>query len=103
MADGLAIDTSSYPKPVAPPNALDTLGKVTAIQQGQLGIEKQKLDLVNQRFGEMAKGFTALINQPDLNEDNVRRYVTNQVKLGYITPDMAAQTISQLPPTQGLP
>lgn len=103
------IDTSSYPKPVAPPNALDQMQKYGALQQqqqqiqsGALTIDKQKLDLVNQRFGEMAKGFTALIAKPDLNEDDVRTYVQNQVKLGYVPPEMAAQTISTLPPTQNM-
>lgn len=109
MADGFSIDTSSYPKPVAPANPLDTVGKVIDIQRGQqalqsgaLGIDKQKLDLVNQRFGEVAKTMTALINQPDLDETKVRQNFQNNVKLGYMTPEMAATAISQLPPTQGL-
>lgn len=104
------VDTSSYPKATAPVSLLDNVQKLGALQQqqqsiqsGALTIDKQKLDLVNQRFGEMAKGFTQLINDKDLNEDKVRSYVTNQVKLGYVPPEMAAQTISMLPPTQGLP
>jgi hypothetical protein len=104
------VDISSYPKPSAPVPLIDQVQKLGALQQqqqqiesGGLTIEKQKLDLVNQRFGEMAKGFTSLIAKPDLNEDDVRKYVQNQVKLGYVPPEMAAQTISTLPPTQGLP
>lgn len=110
MADGLtAIDTSSYPKPAAPTNPLDTVGKVIDIQRGQqalqsgaLTVDKQKLDLVNQRFGEVAKTMTGLINKPDLDETKVRQNFQNNVKLGYMTPEMAATAISQLPPTQGL-
>lgn len=111
MPDGLAADTSSYPKPVvAPPtNPLDTVSKVVNIQQGLQGlqsnaltIDKQKLDLVNQRFGEFSKQLLGIRNDPNLNEDKFRNLLTNQVKLGYMTPEMAAQTISQLPPTQGL-
>ena len=103
------VDTSSYPKAQAPTNLIDTVQKLGGLQQQQqqiqsnaLSIDKQKLDLVNQRFGEMAKGFTALIADPNLDEDKVRKYVQNQVKLGYVPPEMAAQTISTLPPTQGM-
>jgi hypothetical protein len=109
MADNLSVDTSSYTKPVAPPNPLDTVSKVIGIQQGQqnlqsgaLTIDKQKLDLVNQRFGEVAKGLTALATDPNVDENKVRQYFQNQVKLGYMPPEMAATAISQLPPTQGL-
>lgn len=107
----LNVDTSSYPKPVAvaPTNPLDTLGKITAIQQGQqnlqsggLTIDKQKLDLINQRFGTMVKDFTALMADPDLNEDKIRKRIETDVKLGVATPEMAGTFITQLPPTQGL-
>jgi hypothetical protein len=103
------VDTSSYPKPTDPKPLLDQVQQLGSIQQqkqsiesGALTIDKQKLDLINQRFGEMAKGFTQLINKPDLKEDDVRNYVTNQVKLGYVPAEMAAQTINSLPPTQGM-
>jgi len=95
------VDTSSYPKPAALPaqrSLLDQVGQFQQLESGKNTIEKQKLDLVNQRFSEMAKGFTGLIADKDLNEDKVRQYVTNQVKLGYVPADMAAKTISQLPP-----
>lgn len=97
------IDTSSYPKPGNSPGALDIAKNYGAVQQQALGIEKQKLELVNARFGEMAKGFTNLIAKPDLNLDDVRKYVENQVKLGYVPAEMAATTLSTLPPTQGMP
>jgi hypothetical protein len=103
------VDTSSYSKAAAPVNTLDQMQKYGGLEQqkqsiesNKLTIDKQKLDLVNQRFGEMAKGFTGLIAKPDLSEDDVRQYVQNQVKLGYVPPEMAAQTISTLPPTQGM-
>lgn len=111
------LDFSSYPKAQMPVSALEKAGNIANVHRNvigveaaekglesqQLGIDKQKLDLVNQRFGEMAKGFTALINDPEVNPDKVSQYVTNQVKLGYIPAEMAAQTLSQLPPTQGMP
>jgi hypothetical protein len=94
------INTDSYLKPAALPqqkSLLDQVGQFQQLESNRNVIEKQKLDLVNQRFKELAKGFTGLIADKDLNEDKVRKYVTDQVKLGYIPPEMAAQTISQLP------
>ena len=97
---GLDADTSSYLKPAPLPaqkSLLDQVQQYQAIDSGYNTIEKQKLDLFNQRFKELSKGFDGLIADKDLNEDKIRKYVTDQVKLGYIPPEMAAQTISQLP------
>lgn len=100
------IDTSSYPRATLPTqkSALEQAQQIGNLQQqsqqiqsGGLTIEKQKLDLVNQRFGEMAKGFSSLIADPNLNNDTFRKYVQNQVKLGYIPPEMAATTLSIAP------
>jgi hypothetical protein len=100
------VDTSSYPKATLPTqkSALEQAQQIGNLQQqsqqiqsGGLTIEKQKLDLVNQRFGEMAKGFSSLIADPNLNNDTFRKYVQNQVKLGYIPPEMAATTLSIAP------
>lgn len=94
------INTDSYLKPAALPqqkSLLDQVGQFQQLEAGKNVIEKQKLDLVNQRFKELSKGFVGLIADKDLNEDKIRKYVTDQVKLGYIPPEMAAQTISQLP------
>lgn len=98
MAEG--VDTSSYLKPAALPaqkSLLDQVGQFQQLDSNKQTIEKQKLDLVNQRFKELAKGFTGLIADKDLNADKVKSYVDNQVKLGYIPPEMAQVTISQLP------
>lgn len=98
MAEG--VDTSSYLKPAALPaqkSLLDQVGQFQQLDSNKQTIEKQKLDLVNQRFKELAKGFVGLIADKDLNADKVKNYVDNQVKLGYIPPEMAQVTISQLP------
>lgn len=98
MAEG--VDTSSYLKPAALPqqkSLLDQVGQFQQLESGKNVIEKQKLDLVNQRFTELSKGFVNLIADKDLNADKVKSYVDNQVKLGYIPPEMAQVTISQLP------
>ena len=71
MADGLSVDTSSYPKPPAPVNALDTAAKFQGLQQGaqqlqsgQLTISKQKLDLANQSYEYMTRALNALGPKP---------------------------------------
>ena len=95
------VDVSTYQKPAALPqqkSLLDQVGQFQQLESGKNIIEKQKLDLVNQRFKELSKGFIGLIADKDLNEDKVRNYITDQVKLGYIPAEMAAHTISQLPP-----
>lgn len=95
------VDVSTYQKPAALPqqkSLLDQVGQFQQLESGKNIIEKQKLDLVNQRFKELSKGFVGLIADKDLNEDKVRNYITDQVKLGYIPAEMAAHTISQLPP-----
>ena len=101
MAD-LNFDFSSYPKPTQPKSLMDNLKDINTVEQQELGIDKQKLDLVNQRFGYLAKGLTSLSADPQLNEDKIRKYATDMVKLGYIPNDMAAKFINSLPPTQGM-
>lgn len=98
------VDTSSYLKPSAPVNALDQAAKLGSLQQqqqqiqsGALTIDKQKLDLVNQRFGELAKTFIGLMQKPDLSSNDVNQHIDNQVKIGYITPEMGAQIKTQMP------
>lgn len=101
MAD-LNFDFSSYPKPTQPKSLMDNLKDINSVEQQELTIDKQKLDLVNQRFGYLAKGLTSLSADPQLNEDKIRKYATDMVKLGYIPNDMAAKFINSLPPTQGM-
>jgi len=98
----ITADISSYPKPTEPPGLISQVKDLAGLQQQKLGIDKQKLDLVNQRFGYLAKGLTSLSADPDLNEDKIRKYATDMVKLGYIPNDMAAKFINSLPPTQGM-
>lgn len=98
----ITADVSSYPKPVASQGLVSQVKDLAGLEQQKLGIDKQKLDLVNQRFGYLAKGLTSLSADPNLNEDKIRKYATDMVKLGYIPNDMAAKFINSLPPTQGM-
>lgn len=103
------VDTSSYPKPQAVRSVADAVKDIAGLQQqkqqiesGGITIEKQKLDLLNQRFGYLAKSLTQLSADPNLNEDKIRKTTEDLVKLGYIPNDMGAKFIGTLPPTQGM-
>lgn len=106
---GLEADTSSYALPTQP-NFLDTASKLQGLQQqqqsiqsGAIQIDQQKFNLVKDRFATIAKEVPALISKPDLNENDIRQWYQNKVKDGFITADQAADKISQIPPTAGMP
>lgn len=99
----LNFDFSSYPKPVQPKSLMDNLKDINTVESQEIAIDKQKLDLLHQRFGHLAQGLTQLSADPNLNEDKIRKYATDMVKLGYVPNDMAAKFISTLTPTQGMP
>lgn len=101
------VDTSSYLKPTLPTaqSPLDIASKLGGLQQqkqsiqsGGLTIQKQQLDLVNQRFGTLAKQLIGLANKPDLNEKDITSQIQNDVSLGILPPDMAAKLTAQIPP-----
>ena len=73
-----------------------------ALQSNQLGIDKQKLDLVNQRYEDMARGLAGISTDPNINEDKIRQFFTNQVKQQRMPSEMAGNTISSIPPTQNM-
>lgn len=100
---GLNFDFSSYPKPTQPKSLMDNLKDINTVESQEIAIDKQKLDLLHQRFGHLAQGLTQLSADPNLNEDKIRKYATDMVKLGYVPNDMAAKFISTLTPTQGMP
>ncbi len=103
MAD-ITADTSSYPKlPANPPSFLDVAGKLQNLQSGALTLQQQQLNLIKDRFQQVAGQIPGLLSKPDLNQDDIAQFYRRNVANGYITPDQAATKISQLPPTQGMP
>lgn len=98
----ITADVSSYPKPVASQGLVSQIKDLAGLEQQKLGIDKQKLDLVHQRFGYLVKGLTSLSADPNLNEDKIRKYATDMVRMKLIPNDMAANFINTLPPTQGM-
>lgn len=103
------VDTSSYPKPVAPKSFVEQVQgfnqldlQERAIKQADLTIEKQKLELMKQRFGELNSQLTGLLNKPDLSQEDLVQAAQRNVKLGFMPADQAAAFISTIPPTQGM-
>ena len=105
------IDTSSYPKlPTNPPSFLDTASKYGALQQqqqaiqsNQLTIQNQQLNLLKQRFNAVAGQIPGLISKPDLNEQDIVNFYTNNQKEKLMDPETTATEIGQIPPTAGMP
>jgi hypothetical protein len=71
---GLEADTSSYNQPL-PVSPLDMAGKLGSLQQqsqqiqsGAIGIDKQKLDLMNTQFGLMNQELSAMSDDPSITK-----------------------------------
>lgn len=106
MAD---VDISSYPKPMQAPSALDTLGKLQTLKQQEqgiertgIGIEADKLALMNSRYGILNKELSSLIGKQNLSSDDIVTTGQNLVKLGIIPADMFGKFVSQIPTKQQL-
>lgn len=102
MADGLSVDTSTYPKAPAPVNALDTAAKFQGLQQGaqqlqsgQLIIDKQKLDNANQALGYTARAINSLGASPTASD--VKKILQNTVDMGLAPQAMVDQAEAQIP------
>ncbi len=101
------IDTSSYPRaaPVAQQNPLDTVGKLQEMQQRSIGIDKSKLDLVNQKWGMNSKILGELtakgLVEPLTPKDSIDAY-REMLKYGGKTPEQFAQSVSSLPTLEGI-
>jgi hypothetical protein len=110
MPDAQTVDTSSYPKlPTSPPGVFDNIQKLQSVQQGQqaiqsnaIQIDKQQYDLVAQKWAGISKQMPGLIKDPNLTQDKIQQLYQDNVRQGLMTPDMAAQAISQIPPTAGM-
>lgn len=88
------IDTSIYKQqPIKGP--LEVMGEVQNLQRGKLGLDKQKLDLINQNYDGMIRELSAI--DPNSGPDVIRQAIQNQVKLGRLTPEIAATTIATIP------
>lgn len=61
----------------------------------ELGVQKQKLDLVN---GSLA----SLLTKPDLSHDDVVSAISGWVDQGVLTPEQGAQRVRELPGPDGL-
>lgn len=80
------VDTSSYPKAVAPPNPLDVAHKLGTIQQQSLGIDKAKLDQANQGLQYLTRAFSMV--GPDATKEQYLKIGQDIVKMGLVKPEM---------------
>lgn len=93
------VDTSTYPR-AAPPqqqNPLDTIGKIQGIQKNAIGIDQEKLKLVNQKWDYGSKVLGSLLNKPDLKGEDLVDAYQELVKNGVKTPDQAAKSMTEIP------
>ncbi len=101
MADA-TVDTSTYPHPAAPVNALDTAARFQGLQQGaqslqsgQLTISKQKLDLAQQALENLTKGLNAA--GPNPTREKLIGIGQNLVDQKLVPPEMVQTMDSQIP------
>lgn len=105
MADG--VDTSSYPKASLPAekSMIDKIQGFQALESNQLGISKQKLDLVNQGYTYLMRELQSVDpNFDHTNKDAVRATMDglitgaqNAVKQKLIKPEMFAAFVKSIP------
>lgn len=98
------VDTSSYKLPTQP-SALDTVGKLQGLQQGQqtieqgkINIDKSKLELVNQGLDYMTKEINSL--PPDATPQSIFKVLQGAVNNKYLSPEMYSQAVKEIPTDQ---
>lgn len=92
------VDTSSYLRPTLPTqkSTLEVAGELQGLERNSIGIDKAKLDLINQRYDYLLRELNSL---PDnaTNED-MRKAGLNAVKMKLIPPEMFGELVRQMPP-----
>jgi hypothetical protein len=93
------IDTSSYPKaaPVQQQNPLDTISKLQGIQQQSIGIDRAKLQLLNDKWDYSSKVLGGLLNTPDLTSKHIIDGLQDIYKNGGMDENHIANELSSLP------
>lgn len=90
------VDLSSYPKPQAPTNFLDTAQKYQGLESNKLTIDKQKLDLVNNQFGLMNKELSTLIAEPNTTKEQAAQRLTTFANTYNFPAQVTSHMISEL-------
>lgn len=99
------IDTSSY-QHAAPPPQESPLAQIAGIQniglrqqqqqKNAIGIDKDKLDLVNQKWDLASKRLGGQLNNPDLSPSSLVDTYQELVKDGILTPEQGAKEMSSI-------
>jgi hypothetical protein len=94
-------DVSSYktPDPVNPLTMVKDLG---AIAQQKQTLDASKFDLAKKHYDTLSNEVGAIASDPNLNPELVQGKVQNLVKMGLLTPQQAAQTLTTMPTPQQL-
>ncbi len=106
MPEGNSIyaDVSTFPRASATPyDPLGTIGKLQGIEANSIGIDRSKLQLMNERYQIVNKNFATLLNDPNINSEKIVDEAQNLYKLGLIpTSEALAEHISQIPSIEGI-
>ena len=99
----IGADTSSYHMPPQK-SALEQASEFAqlrrqgqAIEQGDIGIDRAKLDLINQQWGAINKELLTLADDPAITKDKVVNKFNNFTRMFKIPQAMGQEFVSQIP------
>mgnify|MGYP000940125686 CR=1 FL=1 len=95
------VNTSSYPKPRPSKSLLDQVQQYQTLESNAIAIEKSKLDLVNQNYGNLIQTLNAL--PPEATLDDMKKWGQEQVRLKRVNPKLFAEFVTNMPPSTGDP
>lgn len=105
MPEGFSVDSYKLPVQKSPMEIAQQFGAMQqqnqAIQSGAIQIDKQKLDLINERYKAMSGQLIGLLGKPDLSPADVQQVLDSQLRSGVIDPrihQQESQELKQVPP-----
>lgn len=88
------INTDSYKVPQSK-SPMEVIGEVQNLEKNRLGIDKAKLDQINQGYGYLIRELNSLGANP--TQDDLMRVGQNAVKMKLVTPEMYGQFVKTIP------
>jgi len=93
------VDTSSYKYNTV--NPLDVASKYNQLQSQNITIDKQKLELMNQKYGIMKKEIFSLANDPNATPESLVEKGQSLVKAGVLDAKDYAKFVQNIPKDPG--
>lgn len=95
------VDTSSYPKPTAPPSLISQVQGYQQLESNKLGIDRQKLENTDKALGFMTRAMGSL--GPNATKDQYAAVGQNAVQMGLVPKEMLGTYMQRLQaaPTAG--